>query len=71
MKRLDDAPDVTITECGPDLTVVTVRWESYRTHLRFFLPPTQGEINEAVTVGRLRLDNIRRQIAAVTQRLSK
>jgi hypothetical protein len=63
--------DVEVTEYGPDLTVITVHWKHYSVHLQFFIPPTAGEINEAITVGRLRLNNIQRDVDAVTRRLGK
>lgn len=63
--------DVTVTEYDCDLTIVTVTWQTYAVHLRFFIPPTAGEINEAIQVGRLRLGTIRSQIDAVTRRLGK
>lgn len=62
--------DVSARTYGSGETIITVTWMHYSAHYRFYIPPTQGEINEVAVIGRLRLNEIRQQIKAVTKRLS-
>lgn len=66
-----DASDYTLTTHDNGVTIVTVRWQTYSVHFRFWIPPTDHEVADAVQIGRLRLGMIRNQIDAVTRRLGK